>query len=275
MENTVRKWFQNQDNYSLQKPVRQTFKKARVVVSGIDDQFDADLADVSKISHENDGVKYLLVVIDIFSKYLWIQPLKNKRAKDVVNGFKLIFDQGRKCKKLKTDNDSEFISKVTRAYLKQEGIYYFTTQNSNTKANIAECLIHTIRNMMYRYFTKNRTHRYIDVLVDIVKGYNATPHKSLNNVAPKDVSKNNEADTWAHMYLKPKQSKKNVTPYHFKTGNIIDMEITGKHDMEYVDLKRSKVYVKAKIAKGNRSKLETMDYVGPVNLFLQSMFYQV
>lgn len=84
---------QNQDNYSLQKPVRQTFKKARVVVSGIDDQFDAVLADVSNISHENDGMKYLLVVIDIFFKYLWIQPLKNKRAKDVVNGFKLILDR--------------------------------------------------------------------------------------------------------------------------------------------------------------------------------------
>jgi hypothetical protein len=209
---------QNQDNYSLQKPVCQTFEKARVIVSGIDHQFDADLADVSNISHENNGVKYLLVVIDIFSKYLWIQPLKNKRAKDVVNGFKLISDQGRKCKKLRTDNGSEFISKVTRAYLKQEGIYYFTTQNSNTKANIAECLIQTIRNMMYRYFIKNRTHRYIDVLGDIVKSYHSTQHKSLINVAPKDVSKNNEADTWAHMYLKPKQSKKNVTPYHFKIG---------------------------------------------------------
>ena len=59
------------------------------------------------------------------------------------------------------------------------------------------------------------------------------------------------------------------------TGNIIDMEITGKHDMEYVDLKRPTLYVKGKIAKGDGSKLETMDYVGPVNLFLQSMFYQV
>lgn len=74
-KHTVRKWLQNQDNYSLQKPVRQTFKKARVVVSGIDDQFDADLADVSNIFHENDAVKYLLIDIDIFSKYLWIQPL--------------------------------------------------------------------------------------------------------------------------------------------------------------------------------------------------------
>lgn len=59
------------------------------------------------------------------------------------------------------------------------------------------------------------------------------------------------------------------------TGNIIDMEITGKHGMEYVDLKRSKLYVKAKIVKGDGSKLETTDYVGPVNLFLQSMFSQV
>ena len=84
---TVRKWLQNQDDYSLQKPVRQTFKKTRVVVSGIDDQFDVDLADVSNIAKENDGVKYLLFVIDIFSKYLWVEPLKNKRAKEVVKGF--------------------------------------------------------------------------------------------------------------------------------------------------------------------------------------------
>lgn len=220
-KHTVRKWLQNQDNYSLQKPVRQSFKKARVVVAGIDDQFDADLADVSNISHENDGVKYLLVVIDIFSKYLWIQPLKNKTAHEVVKGFKHIFDGGRTCKKLRTDNGSEIISKVTRAYLKREGIYYFTTQNSNTKANIAERVIQTIKNMMYRYFTENRTHRYIDVLEDIVKSYNATPHKSLNNIAPKDVSKNNEADIWAHMYLKPKKSKKNVIPYHFKIGDLV------------------------------------------------------
>ena len=97
-----------------------------------------------------------------------------------MNGLKLIFDQGRKCKKLRTDNGSEFISNETRTCLKQEGIYYFTAQNSNTKANVAARVIHTIKNMMYRYFTKNRTHCYIDVLEDIVKSYNATPHKCLN-----------------------------------------------------------------------------------------------
>jgi hypothetical protein len=54
---------------------------------------------VSKIDKENDGVKYLLFVIDIFSKYLWVEPLKFKTAKEVVKGFQHIFDKGRKCKK--------------------------------------------------------------------------------------------------------------------------------------------------------------------------------
>ena len=132
-KHSIRKWLRKQDDYSLQKPVRQSFKKAKVVVAGIDDQFDADLADVSNISNENDDIKYILFVIDIFSKYLWIEPLKNKTAKEVVKEFKHIFDQGRKCKKIRTDNGKEFTSNVTRTYFKNEGVYYFTSQNSSTK----------------------------------------------------------------------------------------------------------------------------------------------
>lgn len=218
---TVRKWLQNQDDYSLQRPNRKTFKKAKVVVSGIDDQYDADLADLTRFSTENDGYKYLLVVIDIFSKYLWVQPLKNKTAKNVVDGFKEVFTLGRKCKKLRTDNGSEFISKITKSFLKNKGIYHFTTQNSNTKANIAERVIQTLKNMMFRYFTKQRHHRYIDVLQDLVKSYNASPHRSLNNTAPKDVNQDNEADLWAYMYLKPRKIKKGITPYQFKKGDLV------------------------------------------------------
>ncbi|CAC5415722.1 unnamed protein product [Mytilus coruscus] len=66
-----------------------------------------------------------------------------------------------------------------------------------------------------------------------------------------------------------------VRPTSQLSGNIIDMEITGNHGMEYVDLKRSKLYVKAKIVKGNGESLTENEYVGPVNLFLQSMFSQV
>ncbi|VDI34581.1 Hypothetical predicted protein [Mytilus galloprovincialis] len=217
----VRKWLQDQDSYSLQKPARKSFRKARVVVSGIDDQFDADLANMSNLKDSNDQFSQLLFVIDIFSKYLWIQPLKNKTAKEVVRGFQVIFQNGRKCNKLRTDNGTEFTSNISKSYLQNEGIYHFTTQNSNTKANICERVIKTIKTKMYRYFTENRTYRYIDVLQDLTSSYNATPHRTLNNIAPKDVNTNNEADIWAHMYLKQKTSNKGLKPYHFKMNDLV------------------------------------------------------
>ena len=223
-KHVIRKWLHNQDSYSLRKEPRHSFRKARVVVSGIDSQFDMDLGEVSNIADENGGVRYLLFVIDIFSKYLWVQPLKNKTAKVVVNALKKILSKGRKCKKIRSDSGKEFNNNLMKTFLKNEGIYYFTTQNSNTKANIVERVIKTFKSIMYRYFTKQRTHRYIDVLQDMVDTYNGTPHRSLDFVAPKNVSKANESDIWAFMYLKRNPSsmkKKTARKYHFKVGDLV------------------------------------------------------
>jgi hypothetical protein len=57
----------------------------------------------------------------------------------------------------------------------------------------------TVKNIRYRYFTKLRPHRYLEVLQEIVKSYNATPHRSLSNIATKDVNKNKEAYIWTDM----------------------------------------------------------------------------
>ena len=148
---------------------------------------------MSNISKENDGVKYLLFVTDIFSRYLWIEPLKNKTGKEVVSGLKKVFSKGRKCRTFRVDRGKEFSNSHVMNYLKDEDVYFFTTQNSDTKANYAKRVIQTIKNMMYRFFTSQRNHRYLEKLQDIVKTYNATPHRSLNNIAPKDVNNKHEA----------------------------------------------------------------------------------
>ncbi|CAG2185362.1 unnamed protein product [Mytilus edulis] len=83
----------------LRKELRHSFRRARVIVSGIDDQWDMDFADMSNIASENDQFRYLLVVVDIFSKYLWIQVLKNKSANVVVEAMKKILAGNRKCKR--------------------------------------------------------------------------------------------------------------------------------------------------------------------------------
>ena len=85
----IRKWLQRQEPYSMQRPARRRFQKAMVNVNGINDQFDMDLMDMTKYAKENDGVTFILVVIDIFSKFLWLRPLKDKKGSSVASALKV------------------------------------------------------------------------------------------------------------------------------------------------------------------------------------------
>ena len=224
-KHTIRRWLESQDNYSLQKPVRRKFRRARVVVSGLDNQWDMDLADMTSISKFNGGIKFLLVVIDIFSRFLWIEPLKNKTGKEVVNALRRIIRKGRKCTKIRSDKGGEMINKHMKEFLQKENIYHFFTQNSDTKANYSERVIKTIKTMLYRYFIKHRTRKYVNILQKLVQTYNETPHRSLNNIAPKNVNSKNEADVWAKMYLKPSKGKKKIL-FHFNIGDFVRISHT-------------------------------------------------
>ena len=89
----IKKWIQKQESYSRNKGVKRNFQTGRVIVAGIDDQFDADLASLIYYADDNDGYKYLLVVIDIFSRYGRVQLLKDKTAKEIVSAFDKILKE--------------------------------------------------------------------------------------------------------------------------------------------------------------------------------------
>ena len=87
----VKQWLQDKDSYTLLRPAKKKFPRSSIITTGIDHMWDADLADVSNTCQHNDDTKFLLVVIDIFSRHLWVQPLKSKSSNDVVGGFTSIF----------------------------------------------------------------------------------------------------------------------------------------------------------------------------------------
>ena len=68
----------------LHKPITRNFRKRRVISYGVDKIWTADLVEIQKYSKWNKGVKYLLMVIDVFSKYGWIEPLKDKKTESVI-----------------------------------------------------------------------------------------------------------------------------------------------------------------------------------------------
>ena len=86
-EKNVEQWLSEQDAYTLHKPVRRHFKRRCVVVGGPNQQWQADLVDMSRLKKSNDGTTFLLTVIDVFSKRAWCIPLKNKSAASLVAAF--------------------------------------------------------------------------------------------------------------------------------------------------------------------------------------------
>jgi hypothetical protein len=86
----IRKWLQRQEPYSLQRPL----KRNKVIVKGVDDQWDVDLMDMTKFAKYNNGYNFILVVIDIFSKYVWLRPLKDKKGESVSKALKDVLAEG-------------------------------------------------------------------------------------------------------------------------------------------------------------------------------------
>ena len=163
------------------------------MVNGIDKIWAADLADMKAFEKDNDGYTFLLMVIDIFSKYGWIVPLKNKKGVNVAKALENIF-QERKPKKLWTDKGAEFYNKDVKKLLD-----IYSTENEE-KSSIVERWIRTMKEKMWKYFTDNNTYRYIDILPDLVKDYNNTVHTSIKMTPIEASKKENELTAWRNLY---------------------------------------------------------------------------
>ena len=108
----------------MHKPTRKTMKRNKVDAPEIDSLWEADLAFVQDIAKENDGVNHLLVVIDVFSKYVWVRLMKNKTARSLLEAFDSILSDGRKPEKLRTDKGTEFLNESCPQYLKKKNIHF-------------------------------------------------------------------------------------------------------------------------------------------------------
>ena len=178
------------------------------MVFGIDDQWVSDLIEVINISKSNHGYRYLLTVVDAFSKYAWVEPVKTKTEHDVTIAFEKILkrSQGRQRQNLQTDNGKEFYNKHFQALMKRKNIHHFST-SGDTKASIVERFNRTLKERLYRYFTNKNTLTFLPVLQDLVLGYNRSYHRSIK-MAPDKVTASNQEEVWNNLYAKRLNTKR-------------------------------------------------------------------
>ena len=147
---------------------------------------------MQSLSRKNKGIKYLLCVIDLYSKYAFVAPLRDKKGISVANGFNKIIKQSdnRKPNKIWVDQGGEFYNNVFKRWLSNNNIIMYSTYNEG-KSVVAERFIRKLKNKLYKHMTATGKNVYYDVLDDIVNEYNNTKHNTIK-MKPIDVKDNNK-----------------------------------------------------------------------------------
>ena len=196
----------------LHKPIIRKFEKRRVYSTFKDNIWAVDLADMQLLSKYNKGIRLLLCVIDIFSEYAWVVPLKDKKGISIVKAFQIILKQSNsKPNKIWVDKGFEFYNAYFKKWLQDnDTVMYLTHNEGNSVA--AERFIRTLKSKIYKYMTSISKNVYIDKLDDIVDEYNNTYH-TIIKMKPIDVKDNTYINT-------SKEINNNKDP-KFKVGDRV------------------------------------------------------
>ena len=157
----------------LHKPTIRKFEKRKLHSPFIDNIFGTDPADM-QLGKFKFRFRFLLCIIDIYSKYAWVFPLKDKKGTAITNAFQKLLDESNlKPIKILVEKGSEFYSRSVKTFLQNNVIKMYSTYNEG-KSVIAETFIRTWKNKIYKYMTSVSKKVYIDKLDDIVNKYNNT-----------------------------------------------------------------------------------------------------
>ena len=133
---------------------------------------------MQSLSKYNKGIRYLLCAIDLFSKYAWVIPLKDKKGTSIINAFQKIISKERKPNKIWVDQGSEFYYQSFKDFLKINNIEMYSTF-SEGKSVFAERFIRTLKNKIFKHMTAISKNVYFDVLNDTVNKYHNTIHRTI------------------------------------------------------------------------------------------------
>lgn len=171
----------------LHAPARKHFETRKVVTLGINDLWQADIVDMQELSTRNKGHKYILTIIDTFSKIGYAIPLKTKSGEEVTNAFSTLFSTVSP-KNLHTDEGKEFFNKNLKKVLKQYNVNHYYTYSKH-KASIVERFNRTLKAKMWKEFTRLNTHNWLSIIEDLVDNYNNSYHRTIK-MKPTEVKNN-------------------------------------------------------------------------------------
>ncbi|KAF6037760.1 hypothetical protein EB796_003932 [Bugula neritina] len=180
-----------------------------------------DLTDLQQFSSENNGFKYILLSIDTFSRKAYGVPLKTKSGLEVSRAMREIIENENNNtppEMILSDRGKEFFNPQFKALMKEYNINHFSSNNQEIKASMVERLQRTLKAKLFKYFTHQNSHRYLDILNDLISSYNNSKH-SAHNSTPNDVTVNNQEEIWHRLYTDSQSGQTNKLKYN--VGDLV------------------------------------------------------
>ena len=226
---TVKNYLHSKDSYTLYRNATRKFKRLKVYARYINDIWCMDLAFVDKLSSENRGIKYFLVSVDIFSRFVRVEPMKNKYSTTTKEAFLRMLRSSQKKHTpqkpnvLWVDQGTEFGGEFKKM-CNEKRIHIYHT-HSDTKAAFAERAIRSLKRILYRYMEENNTYSYINQLQDFVNTMNNRVNRSIG-MSPSHVT---NADAIKLHHLNSKVTTKVKRP-KFEIGDQVHIS---KYDIAF------------------------------------------
>ena len=205
----------------LLKPKRKTFPRRRIFSPNIDHIWTMDLLDIHQFSQQNMNFRYILVVLDIFSRFAWARPLKDKTGVNVAKALQdIISISDRKPEKIWSDRGTEFYNTTVYRLLQRNDIELYSTHN-DPKASIAERFIRTLRGKIESNFILTQSTVWYDILPELIREYNNSHHRSIGMTPEEAVQRENHFKVFNRLYPKRDVKQKDL----LKIGDKVRISI--------------------------------------------------
>lgn len=250
----------------LHKQARKNFHTRYVELKGLNDLYQADLVEMIPFSRINKGYKYIMTIINCFSKFAIAVPLKSKKAKEVEIALKPVLLK-HSMRHFQTDQGSEWFNLNIKSLLNKFNINHYYTF-SNKKASIIERFNRTIKGKMWRLFSEQGSYKWIYILPKLLNEYNNTVHRTIG-MKPKDVNEFNEKEVLKRIIKGRKMIK---TKQKFAVGDYVRISrATKEFNKGYWPRWSNEIYTVEKVQPTTPITYTIKDYRGDV---LKGGFYQ-
>lgn len=204
--------------FSVHKPIRRKYPTRRMILKGPRENICLDLIDFQAYSRKNGGFNWLVVALDSFTKELWVEPVKKKTTAEVAIAFEKILKQAKgKVRFAFTDMGLEFMGKAFQDVAKKHGITHYVSRTKR-KSWMCERVIRTIKTLVFKFFTQEKTKRWLDVMPKLVNAYNNTPHSS-HGMKPSSIKAGDIDEVFHRLFSRLAQ--KPVSPPKFQINDIV------------------------------------------------------